>query len=100
MCKCIILNRISIDAVIVKKKMCFQGLIRREEHLASNPHLPFNSHANNRSSSGRLSSIPAPTILSETRARKSVKLQVKGNEQHDGNYSDFINEAFKVFICN
>ncbi|OZC05242.1 zinc finger, ZZ type [Onchocerca flexuosa] len=67
-----------------------QGLIRREEHIAPNPHL------NNRSSSGRFSSIPAPTILSEMRARKSVKVQVKGNEQHDGDYTDFINEVFRA----
>ncbi|KAL3982143.1 Zinc finger ZZ type family protein [Acanthocheilonema viteae] len=73
-----------------------QGLIRREEHVTPNPQIPSNSHANSRSSSGRLSSIPAPTILSETRTRKSVKMQVKGNEQHDGDYSDFISEAFKT----
>lgn len=73
----------------------FQGLIRREEHIAQNPHLPPNSHAINRSS-GRLSSIPTPTILSEMRARRSVKVQLKGNEQHSRDYSDLINECFKV----
>ncbi|KAM3726305.1 Uncharacterized protein ACO02O_03074 [Dirofilaria immitis] len=72
-----------------------QGLIRREEHMSSNPHLPSNSHLNSRSSSGRFSSISAPTILSEMKARKSMKTQVKGSER-DGDYNDFINEAFRA----
>ncbi|VDM16482.1 unnamed protein product [Wuchereria bancrofti] len=72
------------------------GLIRREEHMTPNSHLPSNSHFNNLPSSGRLSSIPTPNILSEMRARKSVKVQVKGNGQHNGDCSDFISEAFKA----
>ncbi|VDK81638.1 unnamed protein product [Litomosoides sigmodontis] len=72
----------------------FKGLIRREEHVVQNPHLPPSSHASSRSS-GRFSSIPTPTILSEMKARKCVKVQVKGSEQHSGDYSDFINECFK-----
>lgn len=67
--------------------------------MGPNSHLLSSSHSSNRSSSGPLSSVPAPTVLSETRARKSVKLQVKENEQHDGDYKDFINKAFKVFPC-
>uniref|UniRef100_A0A0R3S4J5 RING-type E3 ubiquitin transferase n=1 Tax=Elaeophora elaphi TaxID=1147741 RepID=A0A0R3S4J5_9BILA len=84
------------DVITQTNSPVYLGLIRREEHMAPNSHLPSNSHANNRSSSGRLSSIPAPTMSSETRARKSVKVQVKGNEQHDGDYSDFINETFRA----
>uniref|UniRef100_A0A915PYI7 RING-type E3 ubiquitin transferase n=1 Tax=Setaria digitata TaxID=48799 RepID=A0A915PYI7_9BILA len=78
-----------------------QGLIRREEHISTNLHLPPNSHLTSRSSSGRFNSIPATTVLNETRGRKSVKVQVKGSEQHNDDYSDFINEAFKVpEICS
>ncbi|EFO25553.2 hypothetical protein LOAG_02929 [Loa loa] len=84
------------DVITQTSSPVYLGLIRREEHMAPNPHILSNSHLSNRSSSVRLSSIPAPTVLSETRARKFVKVQVKENEQHDGDYSDFINEAFKV----
>uniref|UniRef100_A0A1I8E8L3 RING-type E3 ubiquitin transferase n=1 Tax=Wuchereria bancrofti TaxID=6293 RepID=A0A1I8E8L3_WUCBA len=84
------------DVITQTNSPVYMGLIRREEHMTPNSHLPSNSHFNNLPSSGRLSSIPTPNILSEMRARKSVKVQVKGNGQHNGDCSDFISEAFKA----
>ncbi|VIO86678.1 Uncharacterized protein BM_BM7523 [Brugia malayi] len=84
------------DVITQTNSPVYMGLIRREEHMTPNSHLSSNSHFNSLSSGGRLSSIPTPNILSEMRARKSVKVQVKGNGQHDGDCSDFINEVFKA----